>query len=64
MAPVENANGLLRQCFPKGTDLSGYSQDYLDAVADETQRQTEKTLDWAKPAERIIELFNTMQYAQ
>ncbi len=60
----ENTNGLLRQYFPKGTDLSGSSQDYLDAVADELNDGPRKTLDCAKPAEKIIELFNTMQCAQ
>ena len=60
----ENTNSLLRQHLPKGTDLSGYSQDYLDAVADEPNDRPRKTPNWAKPAERVIELFNTMQYAQ
>lgn len=41
-ATDENTNGLLRQYFPKGTDLSGYSQDYLDAVADEPDDRPRK----------------------
>jgi IS30 family transposase len=47
----ENTNGLLRQYFPKGTDLSGYSQAELDAVADELNNRPRQTLGWLKPTE-------------
>lgn len=54
----ENTNGLLRQYFPKGTDLSGYSEKYLDAVAEELNDRPRKTLNWAKPSQKILEIIN------
>jgi len=55
----ENTNGLLRQYFPKGTDLSGYSQHYLDFVAAELNTRPRKTLNWATPAEALDKLLST-----
>jgi transposase, IS30 family len=54
----ENTNGLLRQYFPKATDLSFWGPGYLDQVATELNNRPRKTLNWRTPAEALDALLS------
>jgi transposase, IS30 family len=54
----ENTNGLLRQYFPKGSDLSRWGARYLDYVAGELNNRPRKRLGWKTPAEALDELLS------
>ncbi len=54
----ENTNGLLRQYFPKGTDISRYSEHELNAVAATLNGRPRKTLGWKAPAEALNKLLS------
>jgi len=59
----ENTNGLLRQYFPRGTDLARHSREDLDAVALTLNNRPRKTLGWKTPAEALDELLRSAQQA-
>jgi transposase, IS30 family len=53
----ENTNGLLRQYFPKGTNLAAHSREHLQAVAGELNSRPRKTLGWKTPAQALDEFL-------
>jgi IS30 family transposase len=55
----ENTNGLLRQYFPKGTDLSAHGAEEIAAVAATLNARPRKTLDWKTPAEALDQLLQS-----
>lgn len=59
----ENTNRLLRQYFPKGTDLFRWSAEDLDAVAHALNTRPRKTLGWRTPAEALDEHLLLAQQA-
>src|SRR5258708_28676134 len=54
----ENTNALLRQYFPKATDLSVHSADHLEFVSDAMNQRPRKTLDWLEPSEVLSQLLS------
>jgi IS30 family transposase len=59
----ENTNGVLRQYFPKGTDLSRWDRDDLAAVAAAVNSRPRKILDWRTPAEALDDHLRSVQQA-
>jgi len=57
----ENTNGLLRQYFPRGTDLSRHSRDDLAAVAAALNSRPRKTLGWKTPAEALDDHLRSLE---
>ena len=58
---TENTSGLLRQYFPKGTDLSRHTPGDLAAVASARNTRPRKTLSWKTPAEALDEYLDSCQ---
>jgi IS30 family transposase len=54
----ENTNGLLRQYFPKGTDLSSFSQAYLNKIALRLNQRPRETLGFRTPADKLATVLH------
>ena len=59
----ENTNGLLRQYFPKGQSLAGFSQDELDQVAHQLNGRPRQTLGWRSPTQKLAEFLEQSSLA-
>jgi IS30 family transposase len=57
----ENTNGLLRQYFPKGTDLCVHSEEELEAAATALNERPRKTLGWRSPAEAFVDALKRLR---
>ena len=57
----ENTNGLLRQYFPKGTDLARWDATHLEAIATELNSRPRKILGWRTPAEALDDHLRSLQ---
>jgi IS30 family transposase len=53
----ENTNGLLRQYFPKGTDMAALTQEDLDAAAHSLNNRPRQTLEWKAPSQKLAEVL-------
>jgi IS30 family transposase len=56
----ENSNGLLRQYFPKGTDLAVHTPEHLATVADQLNRRPREVLGWESPLEHLTMLASPL----
>jgi IS30 family transposase len=56
----ENSNGLLRQYFPKGTDLAAHTPEHLAIVADQLNRRPREVLGWKTPLEHLTRLASPL----
>ena len=59
----ENTNGLLREYFPKGTDLARWSADEIAAIAHTLNNRPRETLGWRTPAEVLDEYLRSAEQA-